>query len=419
MNRAVLCLDRRLEDRLILELLDAGHEVLARVQTAPEIVSFVAAERPDVVLVSAARLGQEVLTACDDAGARVLAFVADDAERRRLAQLGFWEVIPTDAPWGDIEAVLDGSAPFTAPGGAPSESACRESGARGSATVVWGPAGAPGRTTLAINIAAELAAAGGSVALLDADCYGGTVAPALGLLDESPGFAAACRLAGNDSLTLDELERVAQRHGPDSSRLRVLTGITRASRWPELSEQRVASTIEACRGWVDHVVVDTAFCIESDEEISSDLFAPRRNAATIAALGAADRIVVVGRADPVGVTRLLRGHAELAELGHHRVDVVLNRVRSSATGMAPRAQLTAALARFGGFEPDALLPDDPAAVDAAALVGDTLVQAAPRSPLRQAIAAYVESAFLAQQRPATRREARPQRGRRAAVRAAG
>ena len=55
-------------------------------------------------------------------------------------------------------------------------------------------------------------------------------------------------------------------------------------------------TLEACRDWVEYVVVDTGFSLESDEEISSDLFAPRRNAATLAALRVADRIVAVGLA---------------------------------------------------------------------------------------------------------------------------
>jgi len=72
---------------------------------------------------------------------------------------------------------------------------------RGAVIAVWGPAGAPGRTSLAIAIAGELAASGHSVALADADTHGAAIAPSLGLLDEAPGFAAACRLAGTNALT--------------------------------------------------------------------------------------------------------------------------------------------------------------------------------------------------------------------------
>jgi Mrp family chromosome partitioning ATPase len=41
---------------------------------------------------------------------------------------------------------------------------------------VWGPKGGPGRTTVAVNLAFEAAAASGEVLLVDADTYGGAVA---------------------------------------------------------------------------------------------------------------------------------------------------------------------------------------------------------------------------------------------------
>ena len=57
---------------------------------------------------------------------------------------------------------------------------------------------APPRHTLA----AEVASRGGEVLLVDADTYGGCVAQSLGLLDEAPGIAAACRAAEQGSLDL-------------------------------------------------------------------------------------------------------------------------------------------------------------------------------------------------------------------------
>jgi Mrp family chromosome partitioning ATPase len=53
-----------------------------------------------------------------------------------------------------------------------------ESDARHVLAAVWGPKGAPGRTTVAVNLAFEAAAAGGEVLLVDADTYGGAVAHA-------------------------------------------------------------------------------------------------------------------------------------------------------------------------------------------------------------------------------------------------
>ncbi|MBR21523.1 MAG: septum formation inhibitor-activating ATPase [Leifsonia sp.] len=258
---------------------------------------------------------------------------------------------------------------------------------------VWGPAGAPGRTTIAIGLAAELAGRGLPVCLVDADTYGGAIAPALGLLDESPGFAAACRLAGSGSLTADELDRVAQRAPLGSTlrgthgELRVLTGIGRPHRWPELSAERVTSVLEECRAWRPIVVVDTGFNLETDEELSSDLLAPRRNAATIAALRAADDVVAVGTADPLGLARLLRTYPDLLDVVlTTSVRVVVNRVRSSVLGLDPAGQVRQTLDRFGGVSDAVLIDDDPHAADAALLTARSVVDAAPRSALRAGIA---------------------------------
>jgi hypothetical protein len=49
---------------------------------------------------------------------------------------------------------------------------------RRAVVAVWGPKGGPGRTTVAVNLAFEAAAAGGEVLLVDADTYGGAVAHA-------------------------------------------------------------------------------------------------------------------------------------------------------------------------------------------------------------------------------------------------
>ena len=72
---------------------------------------------------------------------------------------------------------------------------------------MWGPTGGPGRTTVAVGVSDEAARLGVNSLLVDADVYGGVVAQVLGLLDESPGIAAACRLASNGTLDVSELSR--------------------------------------------------------------------------------------------------------------------------------------------------------------------------------------------------------------------
>ncbi|SDT43277.1 MinD-like ATPase involved in chromosome partitioning or flagellar assembly [Pseudarthrobacter equi] len=257
----------------------------------------------------------------------------------------------------------------------------------GRIIAVWGPAGSPGRTTLAANMAAELAADGEQVLLIDADSYGASVAAVLGLLDESAALAQACRLADQGALDADALRRLAVPVATTAGTFTVLTGITRADRWTELRAPALALVLERARQIADVVVVDTGFCLEADEELSFDTMAPRRNGATLRALEVADTVFAVGAADPVGVPRLVKGLAELENaVPQASPMVVMNKVRSSSVGRGPERQLRDAWERYGpASELQAFLPYDIAAADAALLAGSLLLESSPESALRRSI----------------------------------
>ncbi|BCW67734.1 pilus biosynthesis protein CpaE [Arthrobacter sp. NicSoilB4] len=266
-----------------------------------------------------------------------------------------------------------------------------ERSAEGQIIAVWGPAGSPGRTLLAANMAAELAAAGKSVLLVDADSYGASVAAMLGLLDEAAGLAQACRLADQGLLDADALLRIAAPVVTRKGTFRVLTGITRADRWTELRAAALSLVLDRAREIAEVTVIDTGFCLESDEELSFDSMAPRRNAATLRSLELADTVFAVGAADSIGVPRLVRALAELeSAVPQAAPRVVLNKVRQSAVGRSPERQLREAWERYGpGVPVSAFLPADPVSSDAALLTGSLLLEAAPDSPLRMGIAALV------------------------------
>src|SRR5690606_34049583 len=100
---------------------------------------------------------------------------------------------------------------------------------------------------------------------------------------------------------------------------------------------------------------------------------PGRNDLTRTALTGADDVVVVGSADPVGLTRLARGLAELREgLVPGPVHVVVNRMRRSL-GWS-EADLVTMLAGFGPVHGVHFLPDDRPAADRAALTGRTVAE---------------------------------------------
>ncbi|RIX28743.1 nucleotide-binding protein [Amnibacterium setariae] len=388
----VLSLAPHVEDRLLPELGVAGLLVVARPPGAGEAAEALDRLRPGVLLASAGpqHLDSPLLLAAAQAGAAVVVLAEGEEGRRHAAALGVRQPMDASASAEDV-ALRIAAGPAMEPVTTPAPTAPRP----GRVTAVWGPAGAPGRTTTAIALAGELAAAGLRVALVDADTIGAAVAPSLGLLDEAPGLAAACRLAAAGALTGEELDRVAQRYRCARGELRVLTGIGRPARWPELSADRITKVLDQCRTWADHTIVDTGFNLEADEEIVSDLFAPRRNAATIAALRAADTVVAIGAGDPIGLARYVRAFGDLVELvDPHRVRAVVTKVRQSAVGLGAGAQIRASLQRFGGIEDVVLVPSDPVACDAALLTARTLGDAAPRSAATAALRRFAADHLL-------------------------
>lgn len=252
----------------------------------------------------------------------------------------------------------------------------------GRVVAVWGPVGSPGRTSVAIGLAEDLGWEHPAL-LVDADTYGPSVAQTLGVLDEAPGLAAACRVAETGVLGPADLSRRAPFVGRS---LRVLTGLTRPDRWPELSSPALEVVFGTARRLAGWTVVDTGFCLEADEELSYDTAAPRRNAATLTTLAEADVVVAVGAGDPVGLQRLLTGLEQLARVGVPDPLVVLTRVRAAVVGRRPRDHLTELLRRHGGITEVTCIPEDRAGYDAALLAGRTLAEQSPGSPAVAAIA---------------------------------
>jgi MinD-like ATPase involved in chromosome partitioning or flagellar assembly len=334
-----------------------------------------------------------------------VAGLGDEDGERRLRQLGIDHVVVASAEAADVLSAVEAAvaalaAPIAGldPVAAVNEAfaghdpATAEAAAPGRLIAVWGPTGAPGRTTIAANLAAEFAAMGRASLLADVDTYGGATAQVLGLLDESPGIAAAARAANAGHLDLPGLARIARQITP---RLRILTGIARTERWPELRPSSLDVVWQLARGLAQFIVVDCGFCLEDGEERGYDAVAPRRNGATLSAIGAADVVVVVGAADPVGLNRLVRGLAAV-DIGDADIRVVVNRVRDSVLGKNAERQVKDALHRYAGLSDVAVIPEDRPAVDGALAAGQLLVEAAPTSPARVAIQGIAADVAAAQ-----------------------
>ena len=256
---------------------------------------------------------------------------------------------------------------------------------QGRLVAVWGPTGAPGRSTVALGLAAEASAAGTPTLLIDADTYGGSVAQMLGVLDEVSGLLAAARAADTGSLDLARLSGHVRQLSPT---LRVLTGIGRADLWPQVRVGSFDRVLQVARSMAALVIVDIGFCLETDEELTYDTNAPRRNGVTLRALERADAVVAVGTADPLGLARLTRGIHELRErIADVEPAIVVNRMRDSLRW--GRGEIADSIGRFTGCAPMCFLPNDQAAVDRAWVEGRSLSEGR-ESPLRRELRSLAE-----------------------------
>ena len=149
--RVVLALPLETEDRLSAEAIRHGHEIVARCSTAHELASRIDTVNPDVAIVAATErhLTSNLVSVCDEAGVRILALVGSAMDRRHAGSLGLLESSELDADWPTIEKDLAVIPARIIPPPEPEPDADPTGERTGVVIAVWGPAGAPGRTTVA------------------------------------------------------------------------------------------------------------------------------------------------------------------------------------------------------------------------------------------------------------------------------
>lgn len=206
----------------------------------------------------------------------------------------------------------------------------------GGAHVVcmWSATGSTGRSTLAIGLAEAWARDGERVLLIDADTSAPSLATALGVTDDLSGIVVACRYADQNSLDQRSLSSACREL---KNNLWVLTGISDPQRWPEVAAASLGSVIDRARDFFDRIVIDIspivadqADSIDSMDSHHADPLArlrPVRNMAGLAALKAADTVMVVIRPDAVGALRLVHDFGSHSKyFANARTAFLVNRV---------------------------------------------------------------------------------------------
>lgn len=246
---------------------------------------------------------------------------------------------------------------------------------------VTSPYGSTGKTTIAINIAIELAAEKARVLLVDGDTQGPAVANHFLLSEQPAGLAAALRIASQQRLDLDQIERLSF-HLPNTT-LRIMPG-SQLPQSTQIDQSSIGVLIDTARSGYDFTVVDLGYLGEDSESAQQTI--------TKGIIALADRTIMVCLADPIGLFRLLSTEQQVQELSS-TPDLLMNRLRNSVIASA-RREIGITLQRLSTFEPKAYLSDDPQHIDQAVRTGVPAATLSKTGTFRQALTGYVRAELL-------------------------
>ena len=251
----------------------------------------------------------------------------------------------------------------------------------GKIIAVWGTHGAPGRSTLALALAAYLNEQGSTI-LVDCDINAPAQVQLLGLPEDSSGLASAARLATHGEL---DSTRLVQTLLSAKADLQVLTGLGRSGRWRELPVASMNKVWEVCRHTAEYTVVDLSGGLE-EERVEDFAMEPDHDAVAAALLEQADLTLIVGAADPVGIRRLIQLLNSNRQAVGGRSQVVVNRVRSSTAGADPNSAIGSVLARYTSASDIVYVPADYRLFDKALMQAQPVAVIESRSAAAKSIA---------------------------------
>ncbi len=182
----------------------------------------------------------------------------------------------------------------------------------------WSAPGSVGRTSTVLNLAA-CAAAKMRVLVIDLDF----VAPSVALLAAGQELPSLSTVLHHHQIAPTVDESFLQEFAPHFSGLRngfrVIAGLSRPERWPEIEPRLLGSLLKDLGTFVDLIVCDL-------HASAHKLLAA--NAVARSILAEADSVIALANANPLSLSRLLREIHELQALrqDNESIHVVFNRV---------------------------------------------------------------------------------------------
>lgn len=291
--------------------------------------------------------------------------------------------VVTTILWGPSDvaawvATLDGSEPLGALGQV------------GQIVVVWGPSGAPGRTTVAISVASLVAKAGHKVVLIDGDTESPSIAPLLGLTAESSGLLTSCRIARSAPVNVEDvLARSVTYTGTQLSCV-VLTGLVGKANYSDVDSLAFGRVLDSLTHAGYHVVIDVGAALA--HEPGDAIGGVRRNGVAITSLERADSVLVVLRPHLVSALRLIREWGRVQELAPRaKTRVLINGVSPHHQPALLETQHT--LWEFTGVTDTTVLVAADDVVQRATTNTCTVAEIGPKNNLALALAPLVKEFF--------------------------
>ena len=269
----------------------------------------------------------------------------------------------------------------------------------GQIIAIWGPAGSPGRSTLALCLAATLARRNQQVMVVDGDSYAPSLAPMLGLHETQSGVQSLSRQARLETVEAKSLEACAVHYPLGGESFSVVTGLNSPAQYVDCGSLALSLALTTLRAAGYTLVVDLAApLLHLPGEV---IGGPMRNALTLATLDVADRVLAVANPTPLSILRLSRDWPRLAELADAAsLDVCLN--NAPANHQRSIDESLHALWQFTGHDEATVFPRDRLWAAASADVSALLLSPEGKNPMMMSVGRYVTSRMGIPPRPAPR-----------------